>query len=154
MALYGCTVMPSAVHVTGSPLSGVEPLVLFNSSCLYTMPYCRRVDNSVMICSPELLQSSDVLTLFNTIGPAMRTGSDGEERAVQIRAEILSASYRTPTLLRSTHGSLRPTVARRPQPDALRRLGSAGTHPGQATRHGPPDLTKSRTFVIRFVLNL
>ena len=39
--LYGCDVMPSAVHITGSTLSGVEPSVLFNSSHLYTMPYGR-----------------------------------------------------------------------------------------------------------------
>ena len=37
--LYGCDVMPSAVHITGSTLSGVEPSELFNSSRLYTMPY-------------------------------------------------------------------------------------------------------------------
>ena len=61
-ALYGCDVMPSAVHITGSTLSGVEPSVLFNSSHLYTMPYGRMADNSVMIGSLELLQSSNVLT--------------------------------------------------------------------------------------------
>ena len=92
-ALYGCDVMPSAVHITGSTLSGVEPSVLFNSSHLYTMPYGRMRDNSVMIGSLELLQSSNVLTLFNTSDPAMRTGSAGEETAVQIRAEIPDASY-------------------------------------------------------------
>ena len=91
--LYGCDVMPSAVHITGSTLSGVEPSVLFNSSHLYTMPYGRMRDNSVMIGSLELLQSSNVLTLFNTSDPAMRTGSAGEETAVQIRAEIPDASY-------------------------------------------------------------
>ena len=42
-ALYGCDVMPSAVHITGSTLSGVEPSVLFNSSHLYTMPYGRDI---------------------------------------------------------------------------------------------------------------
>ena len=54
--LYGCDVMPSAVHITGSTLSGVEPAVLFNSSHLYTMPYGRMADSSVMIGSLELLQ--------------------------------------------------------------------------------------------------
>ena len=44
-------------------------------------------DDSVMIGSLELLQSSDVLTLFNTSDPALRTGSAGEETAAQIRAE-------------------------------------------------------------------
>ena len=91
--LYGCDVMPSAVHITGSTLSGVEPSVLFNSSHLYTMPYGRMKDNSVMIGSLELLQSSNVLTLFNTSDPAMRTGSAGEETAAQIRAEIPDESY-------------------------------------------------------------
>ncbi len=91
--LYGCDVMPSAVHITGSTLSGVEPSVLFNNSHLYTMPYGRMEDKSVMIGSLELLQSSDVLTLFNTSDPAMRTGSAGEETAAQIRAEIPDEGY-------------------------------------------------------------
>ena len=91
--LYGCDVMPSAVHITGSTLSGVEPSVLFNGSRLYTMPYGRMKDNTVMIGSLELLQSSNVLTLFNTSDPAMRTGSAGEETAAQVRAEIPDAGY-------------------------------------------------------------
>ena len=91
--LYGCDVMPSAVHITGSTLSGMEPSVLFNSSHLYTMPYGRMADGSVTIGSLELLQSSNVLTLFNTSDPAMRTGSAGEETATQIRAEIPDEGY-------------------------------------------------------------
>ncbi len=91
--LYGCDVMPSAVHITGSTLSGVEPSVIFNESHLYTMPYGRMQDNSVMIGSLELLQSSNVLTLFYTSDPAMRTGSAGEETAAQIRAEVPDEGY-------------------------------------------------------------
>ena len=86
--LYGCDVMPSAVHITGSTLSGMEPSVDFQGSRLYTMPYGRMQDGSVMIGSLELLQSSSVLTLFNTSEPARRTGSAGEEAASQVRAEI------------------------------------------------------------------
>ena len=56
--LYGCDVMPSAVHITGSTLSGMEPSVDFQGSRLYTMPYGRMQDGSVMIGSLELLQSS------------------------------------------------------------------------------------------------
>ena len=89
--LYGCDVMPSAVHITGSTLSGVEPSVLFNGSHLYTMPYGRMKDDTVMIGSLELLQSSNVLTLFNTSDPAMRTGSAGEETA----AHQYAPRYRT-----------------------------------------------------------
>ena len=91
--LYGCDVMPSAVHITGSTLSGVEPDVLFNSSRLYTMPYGRMKDGTVMIGSLELLRSSNVLTLFNTSDPALRTGGAGEETAAQVRAEIPDEGY-------------------------------------------------------------
>ena len=91
--LYGCDVMPSAVHITGSTLSGMEPSVIFNDSHLYTMPYGRMQDGSVMIGSLELLQSSNVLTLFWTSDPATRTGGKGEEAAQQIRAEIPDEGY-------------------------------------------------------------
>ena len=91
--LYGCDVMPSAVHITSSTLSGVEPSVDFQESRLYTMPYGRMEDGSVMIGSLELLQSSSVLTLFNTSDPARRTGSAGEEAASQVRAEIPDESF-------------------------------------------------------------
>ena len=91
--LYGCDVMPSAIHITGSTLSGVEPSVSFGNSRLYTMPYGRMKDGSVMIGSLELLQSSNVLTLFNTSDPAMRTGSAGEETAAQILADFPDEGY-------------------------------------------------------------
>ena len=90
---YGCDVMPSAIHITGSTLSGVEPAIGFSNSRLYTMPFGRQKDSSVMIGSLELLQSSNVLTLFNTSDPAMRTGSAGEETAAQIRTEIPDFGY-------------------------------------------------------------
>ena len=61
--LYGCDVMPSAIHITGSTLSGVEPAAAFGSSRLYTMPYGRQPDGTVKIGSLELLQRSDVQTL-------------------------------------------------------------------------------------------
>ena len=86
--LYGCDVMPSAVHITGSTLSGVEPSVGFQNSRLYTLGYGRQTDGSVKIGSLELLQSSAAPSLFNTSDPAMRTGSIGEETAAQIIADI------------------------------------------------------------------
>ena len=86
--LYGCDVMPSAIHITGSTLSGVEPEIGFGSSRLYTMPYGRQSDGTVKIGSLELLQTSTALTLFNTSDPAQRTGSAGQETAAQINAEI------------------------------------------------------------------
>ncbi len=86
--LYGCDVMPSAVHITGSTLSGVEPSVGYENSRLYTMPYGPMEDGSVAIGSLELLQSSDVLTLINLGDSAKRTGSAGEQTAAQVRAEV------------------------------------------------------------------
>ena len=107
--LYGCDVMPSAIHITGSTLSGVEPSQVFEKSRLYTMPYGRQADGSVAIGSLELLQSSSVLTLFNTSDPAMRTGSAGEETATQVRAEVPDEGFdlviMNPPFTRSTnHG--------------------------------------------------
>ena len=39
--LYGCDVMPSAIHITGSTLAGIQPDVMYGRSRLYTMPYGR-----------------------------------------------------------------------------------------------------------------
>ena len=86
--LYGCDVMPSAIHITSSTLSGVQPDKGYDKSRLYNMPYGRQSDGSVAIGSLELLQSSSVLTLFNTSDPAMRTGSMGEETASRMVAEV------------------------------------------------------------------
>ena len=91
--LYGCDVMPSAIHITGSTLAGIQPDVGYGNSRLYTMPYGRQNDGSVKIGSLELLQSSQVMTLFNTSDPALRTGSAGEETAAQVNAEIPDGGF-------------------------------------------------------------
>ena len=91
--LYGCDVMPSAIHITGSTLSGMRPNVGFHQSRLYTMPYGKQKDSTVKIGSLELLQSSTALTLFNTSDPALRTGSVGEETAAQINVDIPDANF-------------------------------------------------------------
>ena len=86
--LYGCDVMPSAIHITGSTLSGAQPTVGFGKTRLYSLAYGRQEDGTVAIGSLELLRSSSILTLFNTSDPARRTGSTGEETAAQIIAEV------------------------------------------------------------------
>jgi len=86
--LYGCDVMPSAIHITGATLSGMFPNIRFDGSRLYTMPYGQQRDGTVAIGSLELLQSSSIMTLFNTSDPALRTGSSGEETAAQVTVEI------------------------------------------------------------------
>ena len=105
--LYGCDVMPSAIHITGSTLAGIQPAVGYGNSRLYTMPYGRQQDGSVKIGSLELLQSSSVMTLFNTSDPALRTGSVGEETAAQVNAEIPDGGFdlviMNPPFTRSTN---------------------------------------------------
>ena len=91
--LYGCDVMPSAIHITSSTLSGREPNVGFGGSRLYNMPYGRQSDGTVAIGSLELLQSSSVLTLFNTSDPAMRTGSAGEETAARVIVDVQDEGF-------------------------------------------------------------
>ena len=86
--LYGCDVMPSAIHITSSTLSGAQPTVGYEESRLYNMPYGRQSDGTVAIGSLELLQSSSVMTLFNTSDPAMRTGSAGEETATRMLVDV------------------------------------------------------------------
>ncbi len=86
--LYGCDVMPSAIHITGSTLSGVQPQVQFGKSRLYTLPYGRQSDDTVKIGSLELLQATQQLVLINTSDPAQRTGSVGEETAAHILTDI------------------------------------------------------------------
>ena len=91
--LYGCDVMPSAVHITGSTLAGMEPSVGFENSRLYTFAYSRQSDGGVRIGSLELLQSSAAPSLFNTSNPAMRTDRIGEETAAYVIAEIPDEGY-------------------------------------------------------------
>ena len=91
--LYGCDVMPSAVHITGSTLSGRWPDRPFELSRLYTVPYGRQGDGGVQIGSLELLQSSQLTTLFNTSDPALRTGSAGEETAARVSTEIRDGDF-------------------------------------------------------------
>ena len=105
--LYGCDVMPSAIHITGSTLSGAQPNVGFSQSRLYAMPYGRQSDGTAKIGSLELLQSSEVQTLFNTSDPALRTGSAGEETAAQVQVDMPDGHFdlviMNPPLTRATN---------------------------------------------------
>ena len=53
--IYGCDVMPSAVHITGSTLAGLQPDAAFRRSNLQKMDYGRQDDGAVRIGSLELL---------------------------------------------------------------------------------------------------
>ena len=91
--IYGCDVMPSAIHITGSTLAGMQPGGRFENSRLYTLAYGRQDDGSVAIGSLELLQASQTLALFTTSDPAQRTGGTGEETASQVVADIPDSKF-------------------------------------------------------------
>ena len=91
--LYGCDVLPSAVHITGSTLSGAQPHVIYRQSRLYTMPYGRLSDGSIAIGSLDFLKSDAQLTLSNFSDPATRTGSTGDTAAGQAIAEIKDSTF-------------------------------------------------------------
>ena len=100
--LYGCDVMPAAVHITSSTLSGARPNVRYGHSRLYVMPYGRQPDtyvqagtgaSDVKIGSLELLETSSQMVLINTSDPALRTGSSGEETSDQVTADVPDAGF-------------------------------------------------------------
>ena len=86
--LYGCDVLPSAVHITSSTLSGAQPKVGFANSRIYTLPYGPLSDGTVAIGSLELLTRDSQLTQTNFTDPALRTGSIGEQTAAQVMVDI------------------------------------------------------------------
>ena len=121
--LYGCDVMPSAIHITGSTLSGAQPKVGFGKTRLYTLAYGRQEDGAVRIGSLELLQSSAAMTLFNTSDPAMRTGSTGQETAAQVNVDVPDEGFdlviMNPPFTRNTttrSARLMPTPLPQPSP--------------------------------------
>ena len=68
--LYGCDVMPSAIHITGSTLSGMRPNVGFKQSRLYTMPYGKQKDSTVKIRFPGVAPSLHSLDLVQYQRPS------------------------------------------------------------------------------------
>ena len=90
--LYGCDVMPPPSTSPAPPLRQAAHRRL-RGSRLYNMPYGRQQDGTVAIGSLELLQSSSVMTLFNTSDPALRTGSAGEETAASVIVDVHDEAF-------------------------------------------------------------
>ena len=85
--LYGYDVLPSAVHITGATLAGVQPKVGFTRPHLDSLPYGRLQDNSVAIGSLEFLNTNSQMTFSNLSDPPRRVTGNGEERSPQSFAE-------------------------------------------------------------------
>ena len=92
--LYGCDVMPSAIHITGvHPVRRAAQRGIRQLSPLYAaLRTAARRNRGHRIAGATVI-SSAALTLFNTSDPARRTGSAGEETAAQIVAELPDESF-------------------------------------------------------------
>ncbi len=91
--LYGCDVMPSAVHITSATLSGAYPNIGYSQSRIYALRYGRQQDGSVKVGSLVLLQSSREPSMLNTSDPDLRAGSTGELTAEQVTVEIQDGGF-------------------------------------------------------------
>ena len=91
--LYGCDVMPSAIHITGSTLSGMRPGVRFGKTRLYPMTYGRQGDGSVRIGSLEALQDMQLEATFDTSATDRRLTGVGEDSVEHHAIEIPHGSF-------------------------------------------------------------
>ncbi|MCS1408020.1 MAG: hypothetical protein M2R45_01184 [Verrucomicrobia subdivision 3 bacterium] len=92
--LWGFDILPSAVHITSSTLSGVQPDVGYDQSRLYKMDSGRDDDGNVKIGSLELLDTSEQsLMKLNLSDPARRISSGGEKGAGHITVDVRNESY-------------------------------------------------------------
>ena len=91
--LYGCDVMPSAVHITAASLSGAMPEEQYENSLIYTLPYNRQESGDVRIGSLELLRDDfNIKPLHQTSDPR-RTGQHGDERREAPNVDMPHESY-------------------------------------------------------------
>ena len=79
-AVIGCDVMPAAVHLTASILSGMHPEIKFKNTRLYTLPYGKGADNDYATGSLELLREQSVFSILDT-GAVQQAGTG--EKSVQ-----------------------------------------------------------------------
>ena len=96
--LRGCDVLPSAVHITASTLSGIQPTVRYGHSRIYLMPYGRETQNRVAIGSLELLDENrlkqrSLSQIFSKHEPARRISGKGEEIITEDIDEFSDESF-------------------------------------------------------------
>ena len=90
--LYGCDVMPAAIHITGSTLSAIQPGQDYGRENLYQASYGRLQNGSVSVGSLELLNSTGFgMGLINT--EMSRIGGMGREDASGAEARMMDGSF-------------------------------------------------------------
>ena len=78
-SLTGCDVMPAAVHLTTSILSGMQPTQPFEDTKLYVMPYGEPKKNEYRIGSLELLVNTSFLPVISS--SAEKSGGMGNVKS-------------------------------------------------------------------------
>ena len=90
--LYGCDVMPAAIHITGSTLSAIQPGQDYGRENLYQASYGRLQNGGVSVGSLELLNSTGFgMALINT--EMSRIGGKGREDASGAEARMMDGSF-------------------------------------------------------------
>ena len=94
-ALYGCDVMPSAIHITGlHPFRRASRSRVRGVAALHGLAYGRRPDDTVSRSARwSCLQTSSIAPLFNTSEPARRTDRIGEQTADYVIADIPDGEF-------------------------------------------------------------
>ena len=90
--LYGCDVMPAAIHITGSTLSSIQPGQDYGRENLYQVSYGRLNNGGVSVGSLELLNSTGFgMALINM--ETSRIGGKGVEDASGAEARMMDGTF-------------------------------------------------------------
>ena len=90
--LRGYDIIPMAVHITSSTLSGSEPTVEYKDSQIQRLPYGQDNTGGVQVGSLEFLRRNVQMTHANYTNPAVRVTSKGPITAAQTIAELQDES--------------------------------------------------------------
>jgi hypothetical protein len=64
--LLGCDIMPAAVHITASMLSGAHPSVKYTNSSIIMMPYGKQDNDAISLGSVDLLKTQGTFPVLAT----------------------------------------------------------------------------------------
>ena len=114
--LHGFDVVPAAVHLTASTLSGAEPTVPYQEALVYRMPYGRVDSETVAVGSLEYLRANSQLTHSNYTNPAIAMGGRGPQTATATMADAMDSAFdliimNPPFKSNTSHEGLAPDVA-------------------------------------------
>ena len=90
--IYGCDVVPAAIHITGATLSGIQPGQDYGRENIYQASYGRLNSGHVAIGSLELLKSTGFgWALINM--ETSRIGGKGPQDASDAEARMMDGSF-------------------------------------------------------------